>query len=64
VDATLSFPPDLRAQEVELHIRHPEGKKISIVQVDGKTWDAFDAANSSIVLPVSTGTRHVHAEYR
>jgi hypothetical protein len=64
VDATITCSPDLRAHEVELHIRHPEGKKISTVQVEGKNWGAFDAANGSIVLPVSTGTRHVHAEYR
>ncbi|MFL6352289.1 MAG: hypothetical protein ACJ74Z_10625 [Bryobacteraceae bacterium] len=64
VDATVTFPPDLRAQQIELRMRHPEGKKISTVHVDGKNWDGFDAANASIVLPVSTGTRHVHAEYR
>jgi hypothetical protein len=64
VDATVTFPPDLRAEQVELRIRHPEGKEISTVQVDGKNWDGFDAPTASIVLPVSTGTRHVHAEYR
>jgi hypothetical protein len=64
VDATITFPPDLRAQQVELHIRHPEGKKISTVQLEGKNWDGFDAADGSVVIPVSTGTRHIHAEYR
>lgn len=63
VNATVTFPPDLRAQDVELRVRHPEGKEISTVQVEGKNWDGFNAAKASIVLPVSTGTRHVHIEY-
>jgi hypothetical protein len=52
VDASVDVPAGFRAKELLLRVRHPEGKKISRVEVDGAPWTRFDE-REFISLPAS-----------
>ena len=58
-------PPTRNApREILVRFRHPEGKTIQRVQVNGKTWQDFDAAKGDIRLPDNlTGHTEIVAEY-
>lgn len=48
---------------IKLRLRHPQGKAIRSVTLDGKPWQGFDAAGSWIVLPGGTAVRHLVVTY-
>jgi len=64
VEADITCAPDLTARELEIHLRSIDGEKMSSVQIDGKPWSRFNAADAAVVLPVMPGRRHLHIEYR
>jgi len=61
VDAAVQLPVSFRAQEIRLRLRHPEGKRIARVEIDGKPWTQFDGAQEWISVPVSAGGVSVRA---
>lgn len=61
VDATVELPAAFRGKEVRLRLRHPEGKSMVRVEVDGNPWTQFDAGHEWIVLPASAGSRKIRA---
>ncbi|MFN7998242.1 MAG: hypothetical protein U0Q18_31765 [Bryobacteraceae bacterium] len=61
VDARIELPASFRAKEIHLRLRHPEGKRIVRVEIDGAPWTQFDAQHEWITFPASAGTRHVRA---
>jgi hypothetical protein len=63
VDADITCASDLTARDIELHLRPPNGKRISRVQIDGKEWDNFDAESATVTLPIHAGRKHLRAEY-
>lgn len=44
VDARVRFTEDRRPAELRVRFRHPEGKTIRKVEVNGKAWSDFDTA--------------------
>lgn len=64
IEADITCAPDLTARELEIHLRSMDGRKISSVQIDGKSWPRFDAADAAVILPIMAGPRHLHIEYR
>jgi hypothetical protein len=48
---------------LELRARHPEGKSIAAVTVDGKPWSDFDVARDLIKLPALSGKQEVRVSY-
>jgi hypothetical protein len=55
---TRNLPPTIYAR-----FRHPEGKSMNRVTVNGKPWDKFDAEKEWVVLPGLTGKTVVVAYY-
>jgi hypothetical protein len=41
VDAAIQLPVSFRAKQIRLRLRHPEGKRIARVEIDGKPWAQF-----------------------
>jgi hypothetical protein len=54
--ATLKIPKHPKLENVILRMRHPEGKLIASVKVNGKLWTDFDAVSETIVLRGLNGT--------
>jgi hypothetical protein len=61
VDATVRLPDSFRAKEIQLRLRHPDGKHFTRVEMDGQPWTQFDSAHEWITVPVSAGTKHIRA---
>lgn len=65
IRATLTPPERNRPRTIYLRLRHPQGKPIQGVTVNGKDHDKFDAAKEWIVLPGSIqGPQEVVARYK
>ena len=57
-------PPTRRAPgAIYARFRHPDGKTITRVTVDGQPWDKFDAAKEWVVLPALKAKTMVVAYY-
>jgi hypothetical protein len=50
-EAIVSLPQRERPQEILLRLRHPEGKKIIRVELNGTNWTGFNAEREMISLP-------------
>ena len=46
-----------------LAVRAPSGKRIRSVQIGGKPWQDFDAAEERIRLPITPGAMQVVVRY-
>jgi hypothetical protein len=62
--AHVSPPQRSHPQEIQLRLRHPEGKSMLKVEVNGRSWNKFDPQNELIALPVDQGELGVRAYYR
>ena len=51
IHATVTPPQRNRPQKTYLRLRHPEGKPIQSVTLNGKSYDKFDVQKEWIVLP-------------
>lgn len=51
IEAQVSLPQRNRPAEVRLRLRHPEGKLIARVELNGRAWDHFDLERGMISLP-------------
>lgn len=63
IEAQVSLPKRNRATEVHLRLRHPDGKKIARVTLDGRAWDRFDREQEMISLPPDESTVFLRAYY-
>ena len=50
IDCTLRFTPrdPVRASRFLVHFRHPDGRPLESVEVNGRPWQRFDAATSDV----------------
>lgn len=62
-DAVVEIPPGFRAKEIDLRVRHPEGRAIVRVEVDGRAWNRFDAQRGYIMLSPNAGARKIQIFY-
>ena len=64
IEVSLDPPARDPFREIVLRLRHPEGRPIRKVSVNGQPWEHFQAAEGQIRLPSSTqGHTEVVAEY-
>ena len=63
IDATVDLDATLRAKQVQLRLRHPEGKRIARLEIDGRPSSSFDAEKEMISVPVTPGTHQIRAYY-
>ena len=63
ISAKVSLPTRNPAKAVVLRLRHPEGKPMKSVTIDGKPWDRFDASRELITLPEKMKAGEVVARY-
>lgn len=64
IRATLTPPERNRPTTIYLRFRHPEGKPIRTVTVNGKDYDKFDVRKEWIILPGSLrGPQEIVARY-
>ncbi len=58
------LPPSRRPpKELWLRIRHPQGKPIRAVQINGKPWVRFDASKELVLLPTTGEKLNAVVEY-
>ncbi|GMU24029.1 MAG: hypothetical protein AMXMBFR13_41060 [Phycisphaerae bacterium] len=64
IKATVSPPERNRPRSMYVRLRHPEGKPMKRVTVNGRNWDKFDAQKEWVILPGSVeGVQEIVAEY-
>jgi hypothetical protein len=63
IDARIELPAGFLGREVLLRVRHPEGKRIASVEVNGARWTQFDSAREMIAIPGEAGTKKVRVSY-
>jgi hypothetical protein len=63
IEAVVRLPKDCTAKNVILRLRHPDGKPIKSVTVQGKPHKNFDPKNDTITLAPSEETITVVARY-
>ncbi len=62
--AHVSPPQRSHPQEIQLRLRHPEGKPMLRVEVNGRSWNKFNPQKELIALPSDQGELGVRAYYR
>ena len=63
VEARLEIPAGFTAREIALRVRHPEGRTMARVELDGRAVTTFDAKKEMIRFPASPGTRNVRVYF-
>jgi hypothetical protein len=63
IEARVTPPARNPCQTVKLRFRHPEGRLMQSVRVNGKPWRDFDPAKEWIMLPGIIGPCRVEAQY-
>lgn len=63
IRAQITLPSRNPPGSVHLSLRHPDGRKLSSVQVNGKDWMEFDAANDVVTLRSTPGVIGVVGRY-
>jgi hypothetical protein len=63
IEATIEPPARSQPKQIVLRLRHPDGKPIRKVTVDGKDHAAFDAAKACIRIEPAGQTINVKAEF-
>ena len=61
--ADVNLPSRRPAKSAHVTLRHPEGKPIASVKVNGKVWTDFDPATGEIHLPGHSGKVRIVARY-
>lgn len=64
IQAAVSLPQRERPREVTLRLRHPEGRKIARVELNGHDWSRFDRDRETISLPPEESRITVRAYYQ
>ncbi|MBN2577821.1 MAG: NPCBM/NEW2 domain-containing protein [Pirellulales bacterium] len=63
IDAVVQLPPQCPARKIVLRLRHPEGKPIRSVAVQGKPHTDFDPNQETVSFPPNAETITIRAEY-
>jgi len=63
IEARVTPPRRDSWQTIRLRLRHPEGRAMRSVQVDGRPWRQFDPEKEWILLPAGMGPCRVEATY-
>ena len=63
IDATIEPPKRNPARQIVLRLRHPDGKKIQAVTVNGKRHRAFDRERETITIKDPTSSLRVRAQF-
>ena len=61
IDAVVTPPTRTLPSEIVLRLRHPDGKRMKSVTVNGKPWPRFDPAREIVMLPADRGELRVRA---
>jgi hypothetical protein len=63
IDADIEPPKERPPQKIVIRLRHPEGKPMRSVTVQGKPHKDFDPAKETVTLAPSAGPITVRAAY-
>jgi len=63
IEAVVRIPEQFRGKAIKLRLRHPEGKSISRVEVDGEVSNAAQPAEHWITVTTTPGLRHIRAYF-
>jgi hypothetical protein len=63
IEAHISLPQRNPPQQIVLRLRHPEGRKMASVEVNGSSWTRFDSGLETIDLPTDARQIDVRAIY-
>ncbi len=63
IDATIEPPVREPPQRIVLRVRHPDGKPIQSVTVDGQPHSDFDPTQQTVSLAPSQTTMHLRVQY-
>ncbi|MDO8683554.1 MAG: hypothetical protein Q7N50_08740 [Armatimonadota bacterium] len=63
ISAWISLPARNPAKVAKLILRHPDGKELKAVTVNGRPWKDFDPASETVTLPGGMGKVQVVASY-
>ena len=63
IEATIDVPKDCTARKIVIRLRHPDGKLMRSVTVNGESHANFDAAKETVTLDPQTGKIVVRAQY-
>jgi hypothetical protein len=63
IDAVVELPAKCTAKKVVLRLRHPDGKPMQSVTVNGKPHTNFDPKKETITLDPTEGKRTIQAQY-
>lgn len=61
IAARVSPPQRSHPRQIQLRLRHPEGKPMLRVEVNGRSWNEFNAEKEIIILPADQGEISVRA---
>jgi hypothetical protein len=64
IAARVSPPQRSHPHEIHLRLRHPEGKPMLRVEVNGRSWSKFNSQKELIALPADQGEVSVRAYYK
>ena len=64
VAAHVSPPQRSHPRQIQLRLRHPEGKPLLRVEVNGRNWTEFTAEKEMISLPADQGELNVRAFFQ
>lgn len=63
IDAVIELPNGFRGRRLVLRLRHPDGRRLRSVTVQGKPWRSFDARNDTVTLRPESKRITVSAKY-
>jgi hypothetical protein len=63
IDIKLDPPRRSPCREIKLRLRHPEGRPIQSVTVDGNPWRQFDPTGPWITLPGAAAEHRITVSY-
>lgn len=63
IEASIESPTRTPPKHVVIRIRHPEGRPMKSVTVDGKPHTGFDSVAETVVLPATAATRQIRLTY-
>jgi hypothetical protein len=62
-DAVVELPVGFRAKEIALRVRHPDGRPVARVEVDGISWDRFDSRRELVFLGPESGAHRIRVYF-
>jgi hypothetical protein len=63
IEVVVELPPHISAQKIVLRLRHPEGKRMRAVTVQGKPHTDFDSQEETVTFTPTGETIAVRVEY-